>query len=99
MSVPVNEVVYNTSISLNMVFVFAFVNWVRFGAPPKDPAQKGFVVFWDFRETGQFPSQTTTLFTVCQENHLRINLEKCYFFKEEIEYFGFDVGYGWFQTP
>ena len=22
--------------------------------------RKGFVVFWDFRETGQFPSQTTT---------------------------------------
>ena len=22
--------------------------------------RKGFVVFWDFRETGQLPSQTTT---------------------------------------
>ena len=35
-----NEVVYNTSISLNRVSIFQFVNRVRFGAPPKDPAQK-----------------------------------------------------------
>ena len=33
-------------------------------------------------------------FIVCQENHLRINLEKCKFMKEEMEYLGFDVGYG-----
>ena len=33
-------------------------------------------------------------FTVCRENHLRIKLEKCKFVKEEIEYLGFDVGYG-----
>ena len=59
MPVAENEVVYNTSISLNRVFVFELVNWIQFGAPPKDPARKGFVVFGDFRETGQFPSQTT----------------------------------------
>ena len=34
-------------------------------------------------------------FIVCQENHLRIKLEKCKFMKEEMEYLGFDVGYGW----
>ena len=36
-------------------------------------------------------------FIVCQENHLRIKLEKCEFMKEEMEYLGFDVGYGWWQ--
>ena len=34
-------------------------------------------------------------FTVCQENHLRIKLKKCEFMPEEMEYLGFDVGYGW----
>ena len=34
-------------------------------------------------------------FTVCQENHLRIKLEKCPLMCEEMEYLGFDVGYGW----
>ena len=52
--------VYDISISLNRVFVFQFANWVRFCAPGRDAVQKGFGVFWDFRETGQFPSQTTT---------------------------------------
>ena len=33
-------------------------------------------------------------FIVWQENHLRIKLEKCEFMKEEMEYLGFDVGYG-----
>ena len=33
-------------------------------------------------------------FTVCQENHLRIKLEKCKFMREEMEYLGFDVRYG-----
>ena len=33
-------------------------------------------------------------FTVCQENHLRIKLEKCEFMREEMEYLGLDVGYG-----
>ena len=37
------------------------------------------------------------LFTVCQENHLRIKLEKCEFMREEMEYLGFDVGYGWWK--
>ena len=33
-------------------------------------------------------------FIVCQENHLRIKLEKCEYMKEEMEYLGYDVGYG-----
>ena len=33
-------------------------------------------------------------FIVCQENRLRIKLKICEFMKEEIEYLGFDVGYG-----
>ena len=36
-------------------------------------------------------------FIVCQETHLRIKLEKCEFMKEEMEYLGFDVGYGWWK--
>ena len=32
-------------------------------------------------------------FTVSQESHLRIKLEKCEFMHEEMEYLGFDVGY------
>ena len=35
--------------------------------------------------------------TVCQENHLCIKLEKCEFMREEMEYLGFDVGYGWWK--
>ena len=34
---------------------------------------------------------------VCQENHLRMKLEKCEFMTEEMEYLGFDVGYGWWK--
>ena len=37
-------------------------------------------------------------FTVCQENHLRIKLEKCEFMLEEMEYPGVDVGYGWWKA-
>ena len=37
------------------------------------------------------------VFIVCQENHLRIKLDKCEFMKEEMEYLGFDVGYGWWK--
>ena len=33
-------------------------------------------------------------FFVCQENQRRIKLETCEFMKEEMEYLGFDVGYG-----
>ena len=36
-------------------------------------------------------------FTVYQENHLRIKLEKCEFMPEEIEYLGFDVGDCWWR--
>ena len=36
-------------------------------------------------------------FTVCQEIHLRIKLEKSQFMKEEMEYLGFDVGYAWWK--
>ena len=36
-------------------------------------------------------------FTICQENHLHIKLEKCEFMREEMEYLGFDVGYGWWK--
>ena len=36
-------------------------------------------------------------FIVCQENHLRIKLEKCEFMKEEMEYLSFHVGYGWWR--
>ena len=34
------------------------------------------------------------IFISCQEKHLRIKLQKCEFMKEEMEYLGFDVGYG-----
>ena len=36
-------------------------------------------------------------FTLCPENHLRIKLEKCEFMREEMDYLGFDVGYGWWK--
>ena len=36
-------------------------------------------------------------FTVCQESNLRIKLEKRPFMREEMEYLGFDVGYGWWK--
>ena len=36
-------------------------------------------------------------FTVRQENHLRIKLEKCEVMREEMEYLCFDVGYGWWK--
>ena len=36
-------------------------------------------------------------FIVCQESHPRIKLEKCEFMKEEMEYLGFAVGYGWWK--
>ena len=36
-------------------------------------------------------------FIVCQENHLRIKLEKWEFMKEEMECLGFDVGHGWWK--
>ena len=35
--------------------------------------------------------------TACQENHLRIKLEKCEFMCEDMEYLGFDVSYSWWK--
>ena len=37
-------------------------------------------------------------FTVWQESHRVITLQKCGFMKEEMEYLGFDVGYGWWKS-
>ena len=34
---------------------------------------------------------------VCQENHIRVRLEKCEFLKEHMEYLGFDIGWGWWR--
>ena len=50
MPVAVNDMVYDISISLNRVFFFEFVDWVRFGAPPKDPAKKGLSYFGIFEK-------------------------------------------------
>ena len=36
-------------------------------------------------------------FTICQENHLRIKLQKCEFMREKVEYPGLDFGYGWWK--
>ena len=45
----VKEVLYDTSISLDRVFVFEFVKYLCIGAPSKDPAQRfvnlGFGIF------------------------------------------------------
>ena len=35
---------------------------------------------------------------VCQENHTRLELEKCEFMQETMQYLGFDIGSGWW-TP
>ena len=37
-------------------------------------------------------------FAVCRENHTRLKLEKCEFMQENMQYLGFDIGYGWW-TP
>ena len=37
------------------------------------------------------------LSTVCHESHLRINLEKSEFMREEMEDLGFNLGYGWWN--
>ena len=36
-------------------------------------------------------------YTVCQENHLRIQLEKCKFLKTETDYLGFHIRGGWWK--
>ena len=58
-----NKVLYDTSISLNRVFVFKIVKCLCIGAPPKDPAQKRVCHILNFREqrvTREFPGQITT---------------------------------------
>ena len=60
MPVAANKMVYNTSASLNRVFIFELVKWVRLVLRLKILHKKGFVVLWDFRETGQSQRQTTT---------------------------------------
>jgi len=34
------------------------------------------------------------LLKVCQENHVRIKFSKCDFLKEELDYLGFNIGWG-----
>ena len=36
-------------------------------------------------------------FTVGHESHFRIQLKKCEFLREVMEYVGFDVRYGWWK--
>ena len=36
-------------------------------------------------------------FIICEENHLRIKLQKCEFTCQEMEYLGFNVGSGWWK--
>ena len=33
-------------------------------------------------------------FTACQENHLRMKIDQCELMRGEMEYLGFNVGYG-----
>ena len=63
----VNEVLYDTSISLDRVFIFKFVKCLCIGAPSKGPAQRfvdlGFRIFekQEKQEDKRLPkSQTTT---------------------------------------
>ena len=44
------------------------------------------------------PILLAEFFSVCQENHTRLKLEKCAFMQETMQYQGFDIGYGWW-TP
>lgn len=37
------------------------------------------------------------LFSVCQEMALRVKLSKCEFLKAQLDFLGFDVGYGWWR--
>ena len=37
-------------------------------------------------------------FSVCQEDHTRLKLEKCEFMQETMQFLGLDIGYGWW-TP
>ena len=63
-----NEVLYDTWISVSRVFVFEFVNRLCIGAPSKDPAQRfvdlGFGIFeeQEKQEDKRFPKSKTTTF-------------------------------------
>ena len=37
-------------------------------------------------------------FAVCQENHIRLKVEKCEFMQKTLQYLGFAIGYRW-STP
>ena len=34
---------------------------------------------------------------VCKENHVRIKLSKCEFLQENMDYLGFELGWGWWK--
>ena len=36
-------------------------------------------------------------YTVCQESHVRIKLDKCEYMREVMEYLGFDIECGWWN--
>ena len=41
-----------------------------------------------------YPILLGEIFAVCQENPTRLQLEKCEFMQETMQYLGFDIGYG-----
>ena len=67
-------------------------NWLPAGLKWRPTSMMG---GWVLKTQRIISSSYRNFFTICQENHLRIKLEKCEFMCEEMEYLGFDVGYGW----